>query len=1223
MVQWRGLLLLSLWAAGVLLLHPGLGMAQEDEAVDEESSEGGSAEDPAPDPGPEPRAGILDAAIPLPAGADEATTQEYEAYRQAAQHYVRSVNEYRADLQIIVDLEYQRKLSQIDQVYSGQIDSLRDQERSARHDAIARLETFRQKHSDNDRYLPGVLYRLAVLSYEQADDEFMSVPLDKQTAEHPDFSASLSYSEELIHRYPDFPQLDGVYYLYGFCLQQMERPDEARDAFLALIAGYPDSPKLAEANTRVGEYYFSMSQDAVQGMGGEVRWAEAGKYYQAAVDLGPSYQIYDRALYRLAWTDYYIENYDAMIHRFMELVDYADRVPQGSVLRQEAIEFMAAVLAEEDWNLRDDISRDPDFGMVRFDRYLNEGRPFELEVLRKYAETLMEQTRFDFAAQAYAALLERDPCNADNPQIHQSYIAALNFSGETDQAVVVQSQLDKIYGKGSSWYGCQEEAGNLEAIAFAENLSRKSLKYSINTYWTQTNEIDERMIQLEDALANARNPAERQRIEAELVAQQNLRRETYALTAQIASDLLERYPNDEEVYLYRYILAESYYGSEQYEQAALSFEKVRDVGDGRFRRDTANGAILARTVLLERAVEAGTDPLGLAPSALKERYLAGAVPADMTPTYMLREHAAEGSEEAQAELEARAGARTPKRELPPEVTTLVAARDKYLEYNLDELRGSSEEPYADDYRFLNAMVYYHYGDYEQARPRFEEILTLHADSPFAMLTAGFLIATYEEEGNLDRVAEVSDRLREMSLGEGKQAAELDAKLKGIKYGALFEKANNLYQAEEYAAAAAEYERIANENPEFENIHLALYNAGVAYEKIRRYESAMRLYRRVYTEYNETDEAADALYRVGLNGEKFFDFDVAVESFILLHDTDREAFRKHPDRVDAMRRAAIILKYQAEYARAAKLFERYHDEHGSQSDAPAMLYDAGLMYEELGSYNEMARVFDRFRSKYGSDPEQRVLVLTSYSKQADYFVEKKDYKRAVGFYDKALSLYMSSPSVGGREANYLAAKAQFMLGDIEFRDWEKLGLSGNLTTFKKKMAEKLAASKRVAAKFLLTQEYKNTEWTLASNYRIGTMMHEYARTMEEAACPSGLDEDECDGFREQMIEVGLDLKAQARQYYEAVLEFGRQNGVSNRWTKSSLNALNDIAPKEFPVFEGERSGYSTSTMSPRSTLSPSDLERAKAPKDVPAEVEPEAGPDALEEGEDEDFDAEGK
>ena len=1121
--------------------------------------------------------------IPIPEGVDERTAREYEEYWQASKRYLDEVEEYKAELSSVVMTEYNEKLATIDSVYQAQITEKRKEERSFRDEAITRLESFLEKHPATEAYTPGVLYRLAVLHYEKADDEYYSKDASQVTRDYPDFSTSVAYTRRLIGEYPEFPQLDGAYYLLGFCLLQMEDDEGALLAFVNLTENYPESPKAAEAYTRIGEYYFSQSQAAVQGIGEEVRWEESKKYYKMAVDLGPEYSIYDRALYRLAWTEYYIENYDSMIHRFMELVEYADKVPQGSTLRQEAIEFMAAALAEEDWNLQDDISRDPDFGMVRFNRYLNQGRAFEIEVLRVYADTLAEQTRFDYAAQAYQALLERAPCDPENPKIHQALIAALNFSEQSDEAVKIQSQLDSIYGKGSQWYLCQEQEGNLEAIAYAENTARKALKYSISTYLAEANSQEVEFEDLQAAYYQARSEREKASILSALQEKEKTTRDSFALTAQTTQELLERYPNDEDVYVYRYILADSLFRSEQYDGAAQAFAQVRDFSDGRYRRDAANGVIDANKVQLLKAVESGErGARGLPPATIKEMYAAGVIGTGSVPSYILREIENESgeTEEISQELATREeqGIRQ-QEEIPPRVMAVMDARQKYIDYGLDSRRPEGEEPLVDDYRYLNALTNYHYGHKEEARAGFNEILEKHPETEFAVVSAGFIIATYEEEGDLDKVAEVSDRLRELDLGGGSDE-ELDLRLRDIKYGALFQKARKLFEAEEYAAAAKEYERIADENPEFENIHLALYNAGVAYERIKRYESAMRLYRRVYNEYNETEEAADALYRVGFNGERFFDFDSAVESYLELHDSRRESFQNHPERTNALKKAAIIEKYTADFENAAILFERYHDEHESQEDAPLLLFESAVMYEELGDYREMARVLEKFRKEYGRDPGMRVTVLKSYNKQADYFFERKDYRKAESFFEKALDLYRENPSVGGADATYFAAKSQFMLAEIEYLGWAEIKLEGSL----KKLEAKKEGSGVVAQKFKQVLAYKNAEWTLAANYRIGAMFHNFAKSMETASCPPSLDEYTCEGFLDSLLEASFELKDLARKNYEAVVRFGKENDVNNQWVRSSLNGLNDIAPKEYPLFEGERLALKKSIGSPRPMVS---------------------------------------
>ncbi|MDX9724453.1 MAG: hypothetical protein RBU37_27145, partial [Myxococcota bacterium] len=95
------------------------------------------------------------------------------------------------------------------------------------------------------------------------------------------------------------------------------------------------------------------------------------------------------------------------------------------------------------------------------------------------------------------------------------------------------------------------------------------------------------------------------------------------------------------------------------------------------------------------------------------------------------------------------------------------------------------------------------------------------------------------------------------------ATELDARLVAIKSGALIEHADGLFRGKDYLAAAAEYERILVECPEFEHYGLAMFNAAVAYEMAQDFAAALQLYERVAKGYAGTELAADALKRTVL------------------------------------------------------------------------------------------------------------------------------------------------------------------------------------------------------------------------------------------------------------------------------------------------------------------------------------------------------------------------
>ena len=127
----------------------------------------------------------------------------------------------------------------------------------------------------------------------------------------------------------------------GYCLQQMQEAGKARDAFLALVRRHPDSGLASEAWMRIGEQRFD-----------EDRLEEALDAYTRVVEHGEG-PLYDRALYKQAWTHYRLDHFDQAIGGFMELVRLADGPRAGPTtgdLRPEAIQYSIVSISEEDWD---------------------------------------------------------------------------------------------------------------------------------------------------------------------------------------------------------------------------------------------------------------------------------------------------------------------------------------------------------------------------------------------------------------------------------------------------------------------------------------------------------------------------------------------------------------------------------------------------------------------------------------------------------------------------------------------------------------------------------------------------------------------------------------------------------------------------------------------------------------------------------------------------------
>ncbi len=1154
--------------------------------------------------------------------ADEASGSEadnrdvYKSYKRAADRYKKEINSYRVDLKHTVMTEYQQKLSSVDEKYAEKIASLRAEESLIRTNVIKRMEAFLARYGETHPSSADILFRLARLYYEKSDEEYLADM--SGTQEHPDFTPTLAWLDKLQRNFPDYNQMDSVLYLRGYCLGQMERNEESRDAFMTLIAAYPDSPRRAEVLTRIGEYYFSKSQDAILGLGGEILWDEALKYYNEAVALGPDTSVYDRALYRKAWTEYYTEDYDGMIRDFIALVGYADKAENGSALRTEAIDFMAAALAEEDWDLSDDVTIDPDFGMKRFDKYLNNGEPFEAEVLRKFADTLMEQTRFEHAADAYKAYIERSKCAPDMPEVIRVYVAALTQSNRLDAAAEEQGRIESRIGVDTEWYRCQERNGNTEAIAAADAASQQALRNSIMAYHDRVLRAEETVHQLEETLDNPK-ATEAQKIlaEQELDNAKKSLSTANAELAEITATFIKRYPDDEENYSYRYLLGQSYYYSGQYTKSIDAFMQIRDIENSRFQADAARYVADAwEYIITDRAQRDDDYVLALPLPQLLDRVNTRKMSLHDAPMSLLLSNAITSAtkEQIDAEIETRKGGSVAKK-IPDDVLKLVEAREVFSDIETKMGKSEEENALAPQYRYDNAMIYYNYGNFEEAEKRFSAIIDKSPSSQHASSAADIIIAEYELKGDLDKVAELSDMYAAMQLGSASSDDIVNSRFKDKKYNALFKKAFKLFDDKHYLEAAAEFIHIIDENPTFEHNNRALYNAAYAYEQMKHYDSAMQLYRRVLNEYGETEEAVNALYRIGVNAEKFFDFDTAVDSFMSLYNNKKPLYQGFKYRVNALRNAAKIKILIEDKKGAAQLLERYHKDFPGQSDAPQFLYEAGRQYAELGLFKEATKIFTEFRKKYSSDPSMRAYVIASYVIEADHFRESRKISDARTYYETARALYQNAPSSAGSIGRDNAAKAAFALSDLDYEEWKKVKFKGKMQVMINQLKEHMAEMKRIANQFAQVMTYNSPVWGIASRYAIARMMHELVNELEDIERPTDVrnGSDQHLAFLASMSDMGTGTRDEAIKMYQNAIDASKMAGISMEWTQKSVDGLKQL---DRTASSRERLAQMEDTHSSYSLVTPSEFKRQeeeKAEAEAAAKAEAEAALKASEEG----------
>ncbi len=1117
-------------------------------------------------------------------GADKAKKPEDEhsrqvdAFRKAYARYSHEMKDYEDTVDSIVEAQYNKRVAKVNSAYDAKINALEAVERKRRLEAIAAFEQYLSRYPHTPGYTPDALFRLAELYFEKSNDDYLQADESYQgklaaydagkRADPPkvpqrDYGKTVSLFQKLVDDWPDYKQVDGAVYLLAYCKLEMGEDDAARDLLTRLVKDYPKSRFVPEAWIRIGEYWFAYADGPEQ--------LEKAKYaYQQAMQFKKS-KFYDKALYKLAWTYYRLDNFDKAIREFKRLVKYSDDQKKktgrsGSVLRAESVQYIAVSLAEEDWDL--DGAVDPDFGLARVKRYLSGDQPYEREVLVQLVDYLFKNTRYKIAANVIRYALDKYPRDPKNPQLHEKLILALVRDGNRDASFAERRNLLAYYGPDSDWYAFQKRAGHEDAVRYANNLVKDNLIQSATWFHEQAQKLKNEAVVRQDTQMLA------------------LAREKYAKAAAAYADFLARYPNDKDVYQWNFYYAECLYYSEQYMPAYQQYKVVRelDIKDNKYQEKAAFNAIKSLEFEMRQLAKEGKIP-------------AKAVPG---------EAAKSARKAAQKQETAKASAKQMARDqqkvaiqaepLPGIAKKYITAMDRYVVLGLEN---KNDPKLGLKFAFQAAKMYYDFKNYPIARQRFAWIVDKYPESELAYLSGSLILETYRQEKDYTKLAEWAEKLSKVI--KGKQAQAIKEEVRQFKLGAMFKSAEQLFAAKKYEKAAKEYLRLVNNAPQHEYAPKALNNAAVAYEKIGKYESAMKLYERVYNDYPKSPLAGYALYRVAVNSDRFFDFDKAVDSYMLFYDKYEG---QNPPELQAMnfdiaekrrlslRNAAVLSENLQRYTKAAKLYEKYVREYPGEKDAPAAQWRAIQSWKKAKEPRKMMGAIADYRREFGSKPDKAPRVLEAMMMNADYYADKGDQRHADKWYKDILDEWKKRGLTKESEAKYYAAKARFMLAEKSFQKWKDIKIEGSMKQQGRLLKKKIKVQKEVAKQFAEVWQFGSLEWTLAASFRRGSLYQSFAEALYDVPIPFKEGTEQWDIYRDQLDQMVVPLENKAIETYEQTIKKAREEKVVNKWTKRTLEELNKYEPDKYPLYKEERRKIAGRTVTGSSLMGVDDYTKSQ-------------------------------
>lgn len=458
-----------------------------------------------------------------------AASREIQKRIQEASHFAKRALIYQQDLESGIASRVQKERDFYEASYDLMEKRLIDTRDILREQTLAAYRLFSTRSYDVNR-LPYALYRIAQLHYERANTivKAFSQAFPKVEEPQKDYSKATKPLKKIRDRFETFPFRDSALYLLGYTLLESGENAQAVKTFKKLIAEYPQSSLIPEVQLRVGEYYFSQH-----------RFAKSIPHYQEVLKAGFNY-FYDKALYKLAWSNYLLGRYDSSIAYFLILLDYSEELPQELKERYvqfsgEATEYIAFSLYRSGGKT----AANRIFSKIGWKAY---GRP----ILERLAHIYLDRSNYRGALQSLDMLIQNYPNSRELPLTLESRIKILELTKQNSKALSEKERLLSLLNSQSSWNKAHKDDSEIQMQA---QKLRGRVSFSLATQY--------------DTLS------------------QNFPKKPFQQKANsLYSKVIQDFPRSKEAYDAKYRLAELEFLSSNYKGAASHFDEV--VRNGKF-----------------------------------------------------------------------------------------------------------------------------------------------------------------------------------------------------------------------------------------------------------------------------------------------------------------------------------------------------------------------------------------------------------------------------------------------------------------------------------------------------------------------------------------------------------------------------------------------------------------------------------------------------------------
>ena len=297
--------------------------------------------------------------------------------------------------------------------------------------------------------------RLGDLNLESSESE--RIERELATNEGLRATEAIHLYTALLKAYPKYERNDSVLYQLARAYELNAQPDKALATLDRLVASYPNSKYIDEAQFRRGEILFANKS-----------YPAAQTAYEAVIKLGSTSAFYNQSLYKHGWSLFKQGENERSLDSFARVLDsvLVSKSNPKALVEIDTLSKPNRELVEDTFRVMSITFSYLD-GHKTIDDFVKhrQPRPYYYLLYARLGDLYIEKERYTDAADAYRAFVSQDRNNEKAPLLEMQAIEAYSKGGFPDLVLEGKKEFVENYSYGTAYWQGRTPKGEPNVVA--------------------------------------------------------------------------------------------------------------------------------------------------------------------------------------------------------------------------------------------------------------------------------------------------------------------------------------------------------------------------------------------------------------------------------------------------------------------------------------------------------------------------------------------------------------------------------------------------------------------------------------------------------------------------------------------------------------------------------------------------------------------------------------